>query len=146
MGRVFETWCRCVALCFVIRRKGQFWAASVGSNSSMPNKDMSRQHFESRWRMASLLQLSGGLTNRIQFASFTRVTCPNRQSWWDLTMEVVESLDLLHHSWRSHASEYLRSFKGTSDAMHLFTVHLSSWLSSIVKSIHYQENVSMAQT
>jgi len=45
-------------------------------------------------------------------------------TWQRRKVEVVDSFNILHHSWQSHASECLRSFEGTTDPMNLFAVHL----------------------
>jgi len=80
-----------VALCFVnIRQKGRFWAASLASGSSMPNKDRLLQTFS--------MQMERGLpgvfssypavcANRIRLAwanLFIWAICPNRENRWDL--------------------------------------------------------------
>ena len=115
--------CRCVALCFVnICQKGHFWAPSLASGSSMPNEDWSLQTFQIQVEHGlpgGFLQLSGSCTNRFQLALanlFIWATCPNRVggTWQRRKVEVVESFDILYHSWWSHASKYLRSFKGRS--------------------------------
>jgi len=85
---------RCIALWFMnISQKGRFWAASLASGSSTPNEDKMLQTFwirVQRGLTGGLLQLSGSCANRVWLAtanSFIRVTCPNTESWRDLTME-----------------------------------------------------------
>jgi len=85
---------RCTALWFInIRQKGRFWAAFLASGSPTPNEDKMLQTFwiwVERGLTGGLLQLSGSCANRIWLAtanSFIRVTCPNTESWRDLTTE-----------------------------------------------------------